>query len=103
VRGSTLFAVALMAAAPFGAAAQDLELGKAVFVERAQPSCGICHTLADAGTGGEIGPVLDQLKPDASRVKAAVTGGVGAMPAYADLLSAEEIDAVAQYVASATN
>ena len=26
--------------------------------------CGTCHTLADAGTGGQVGPNLDNAKPD---------------------------------------
>lgn len=82
------------------AAADDL--GFRLFTAEAVPACGICHTLAAAGTAGPIGPVLDDLKPDAARVRAAVTDGVGIMPAYGDSLSSEQIDAVAQYVATAT-
>jgi mono/diheme cytochrome c family protein len=32
------------------------ELGKEVFTAIAQPPCGACHTLADAGTTGTTGP-----------------------------------------------
>jgi mono/diheme cytochrome c family protein len=63
-------------------------------------SCGGCHTLADAGTSGTIGPNLDQAAPDAATVKAYVRGGGGGMPAFGDNLSNAEIDAVAAYVAS---
>ncbi|WP_420391684.1 c-type cytochrome [Acuticoccus sp.] len=73
-----------------------------MFVGGAEPACGICHTLKDAGTSGEVGPALDPLAPSARRVAAAVTQGVGIMPAYADALDAEEIDAIARYVATAT-
>lgn len=78
-----------------------LALGKRVFTEIAEPRCGACHTLADAGTKGEVGPVLDALKPDAARVAAAVTNGIGVMPAFEDL-TPEQVEAVALYVATAT-
>ena len=97
-------AIALLAASPTPALAQDaamLERGKAVFTTDSEPQCGICHALAAAGTVGEFGPNLDELKPTEEQVHAAVAGGVGVMPAYAELLSEEEIAAVAAYVAAA--
>ncbi len=69
--------------------------GKSLFVE----SCGGCHALADAGTSGAVGPDLDDVKPDAERVKTMIDNGGGAMPA--GLLDGEERDAVADYVADA--
>jgi cytochrome c6 len=63
-------------------------------------NCGSCHTLADAGTSGTIGPNLDDAAPDAATAKAYVRGGGGSMPAFGDNLSNAEIDAVAAYVAS---
>nr|WP_211110536.1 cytochrome c [Acuticoccus mangrovi] len=84
------------------AAADDIARGKALFTGEASPPCGLCHTLADAGTEGAIGPVLDDLKPDAARVAATVTQGVGVMPAYAEILPASDIAALAAYVSSAT-
>lgn len=85
------------------ASAQDAppELGKQVFLEAAQPPCALCHTLADAEAVGEVGPILDELKPDAERVKAAVVNGIGVMPAYGEILTEEQIEAVAHYVATA--
>lgn len=94
----TAFSIAVCA----GASAADdetLALGKKVFTELAQPSCAICHTLKDAASAGELGPALDELKPSEAQVRTAVTGGVGAMPAY-EHLTQEQIDAVAAYVAS---
>ena len=70
--------------------------GKDVFTS----SCGGCHTLADAGTSGAIGPNLDDAAPDAATVKAFVRGGGGGMPAFGDNLSNAEVDAVAAYVSS---
>jgi mono/diheme cytochrome c family protein len=62
----------------------------------------LCHTLADAGSTAEIGPNLDELKPTAEQVAAAVGDGVGVMPAYQETLTEEQIAAVAAYVAEAT-
>lgn len=78
----------------------DLELGKQVFLEIAVPSCGICHTLADAGATGDIAPSLDDLQPSAERVETVVSEGVDVMPSFEDVLSRDEIKAVAHYVAT---
>ena len=79
----------------------DLAEGKLLFTQKAVPACAVCHTLADAGAEGAIGPVLDELKPDAARVAKAVKNGLGQMPAYANLSDAQ-IEAVARYVAKAS-
>lgn len=88
-------------ATPAAADPARLELGKRVFTELAEPRCGACHTLADAGTRGEVGPALDTLKPSASRVATAVTNGIGVMPAFEDLTE-EQVKAVALYVQTVT-
>jgi len=80
----------------------QMALGKKIFSEQAQPACTVCHTLSDAGSSGAVGPDLDELKPSQSQVREAVRQGVGVMPAFEDGLSAEEIDAVAYYVARVT-
>jgi uncharacterized membrane protein len=72
--------------------------GKQVF---ASAGCAACHTLADAGASGTIGPSLDAARPSASLVAERVRNGQGAMPSFAGRLSAGEIDAVAAYVANA--
>jgi mono/diheme cytochrome c family protein len=71
--------------------------GETVF---ASAGCGGCHTLAAAGATGSVGPNLDELKPDAATVAAVVSDGAGGMPAFGGQLSAAEIQAVADYVAS---
>ena len=99
-RAQTLVCAAgVLSAWTAGAAAQ--EAGRDIFTATATPPCALCHTLANAGATGEIGPNLDELKPDEDRVRRAVTGGVGNMPAYGELLSSDQIAAVARYVAKA--
>ena len=78
-----------------------MKLGLEVFNNKAQ--CGMCHTLQAAGSEGQIGTNLDQLKPFMLQVVAAVTNGIGVMPAFEGILSSEEIDAVAYYVFESTN
>jgi cytochrome c6 len=78
-----------------------LDLGREVFLERAEPGCPICHTLAEAGSSGAVGPDLDSLKPSYDRVRKAVEEGVGPMRPY-DALDEAEIDALAFYVAEVT-
>jgi cytochrome c6 len=62
--------------------------------------CSNCHTLADAGAKGQVGPDLDTVKPATAAVVRQVTHGGGGMPAFAGQLSAPQIRAVARYVAS---
>ena len=77
------------------------EMGKIIFLE--QGNCATCHTLADAKSNGEIGPNLNQIKPDIARVISTVTNGIGVMPPYASTLSEQEIQAVAHYVSISAN
>jgi mono/diheme cytochrome c family protein len=70
--------------------------GKQLFTQ----NCGGCHTLADAGTNGQVGPNLDDLKPNEATVERQVTNGGGKMPAFKGRLSADQIKAVATYVSS---
>jgi mono/diheme cytochrome c family protein len=62
-------------------------------------NCAQCHTLAAAGSTGEVGPNLDSIAPDEATVNAKVTNGGGGMPAFADVLTEAQIDAVSAYVA----
>lgn len=93
--------LALALALPHAASAEDL--GRKVFTETAQPPCALCHTLEAAGATGTIGPSLDELKPDKARVLEVVRTGIGVMPRFADALSAQEIEAVAEFVAKAVS
>jgi mono/diheme cytochrome c family protein len=69
--------------------------GEAIF---ADAGCGSCHTLAAADAAGNVGPNLDETKPSKELVIDRVTNGQGAMPAFKDTYSAEQIAAVADFV-----
>jgi mono/diheme cytochrome c family protein len=77
------------------------ERGKAVFLET-QPPCGTCHTLADAGATGAVGPSLDDLRPSEEMVIKATANGVGVMPSFKNTLSSEQIADLAKYVFEAS-
>lgn len=92
----------------------DVTLGKRLFTEQ----CGQCHTLADAGTQGTVGPNLDDAYSsvrgpnhefDESTLRDVIRGqiaypvespptGMPGMPA--NLVTGEDADAVAAYVAA---
>lgn len=69
--------------------------GKALFV----PTCGLCHQLADAGTGGSAGPALTS-PLTAPVVRETIANGSGAMPSK--LVTGPQAAEVAAYVAAAT-
>jgi len=85
--------------------------GEPVF---AANGCGGCHTLKAAGTGGTIGPDLDDTlaSQDAAMIKASIvepeqklTKGYGANimpPNFGETLSPEEIDALVKYLQEST-
>ena len=77
------------------------EMGKTIFFGAG--NCADCHTLSDAGSTGEIGPNLNQLRPDMARIIYAVTNGIGVMPPYEEQLTIQEIEAVAYYVPISAN
>jgi len=71
--------------------------GKDIFTA----NCGSCHTLADAGTAGTVGPNLDDAKPPRALVVERVTNGKSPMPSFKGTLTDAQIQAVADYVSSA--
>jgi len=77
----------------------DASKGEAVF---ASAGCGGCHTLEAAGSSGNVGPNLDESKPDLSLALDRVTHGRGAMPPFKGQLSDKQIADVAQYVVEST-
>jgi cbb3-type cytochrome c oxidase subunit III len=77
-----------------GGGGQDATDGKAIF----STNCSGCHTLADAGASGNVGPNLDEAKPDEALVTERVTNGKGVMPSFKGNLTPEQIKAVADYV-----
>ncbi len=71
--------------------------GRELFFQR----CATCHTLADAGAVGKVGPNLDILAPSPGLTIDAIekgrARGTGQMPAQ--LLEGEEAKHVAEYIA----
>ena len=76
----------------------DPVAGKEIFLGAS--ACGGCHTLADAGTTGQVGPNLDEAMPSAELVVDRVTNGQGAMPSFSGTLTPQQIADVAAYVSS---
>jgi len=78
----------------------DPAAGEQVF---ASAGCGGCHTLEAAGSSGNVGPNLDDAKPDAALVNTRVHDGKGAMPSFKGQLSEQEIADVVAYVVQSTS
>lgn len=80
----------------------DPVAGAAVF---ASQGCGVCHTLAAAGTAGTVGPNLDNSKPSQNLIKtlvqAGATAGGAVMPQFN--LSATDLNNIAAYVYKSTH
>ena len=75
------------------AAAAKLDKGRQLFTDM---GCASCHSLADAGATGHVGPSLDgnsNLSEDF--VVNRVANGQGMMPSFSGQLSADEISAIA--------
>lgn len=107
MRSGRLAAVAALAwmafAAPSFAADPALTEGRQIFNSgvASAPACALCHTLKDAGSTGQIGPNLDELKPDAARLARVIRSGMGPMPAFTALTDAQ-VAALARYVSTVT-
>jgi cytochrome c553 len=82
-----------------GGVAGDAAAGEAVF---ASAGCGGCHTLEAAGATGNVGPNLDDAKPDHALVVERVSKGMGVMPSFAGQLDEKQIEDVAAYVVAST-
>ena len=79
---------------------EKFDLGKDIFLNAG--NCTACHSLKDAGSVANVGPNLNEIKPDLGRVVISVTNGAGVMPSYLGILSEDEIEAVAHYVSEAS-
>lgn len=103
---STRWLLLVMGLACLPAAAADdaekMAIGKKLFSTAKPAACSVCHTLKDAGSEGAVGPILDELKPDTTRVSKALRDGLGAMPSFKATLTEVEINALAYYVSKAT-
>ena len=76
----------------------DPVAGKAVFLGAS--GCTGCHTLADAGSTGTVGPNLDDAMPSFELAFDRVTNGQGGMPSFGTSLTDQQRADVAAYVSS---
>ena len=76
----------------------DPVAGKEIFLGAS--SCGGCHTLADAGATGAVGPNFDESMPSDELALDRVTNGLGGMPSFSASLTEQQIADVAAYVSS---
>jgi mono/diheme cytochrome c family protein len=83
-----------------GEATGDAAAGKKVFESA---GCTGCHTLEAAGSSGNVGPNLDQAKPDRALIHLRVTKGKGPMPPFQGQLSDKQIADVVEFVYSSTH
>jgi cytochrome c len=84
----------------------DAAKGKALFEEKAEPVCGVCHN-ADS-TEKKMGPGLKGLyakaklkngkKPSDASIKEIITKGGGGMPGYEDTLKPADLDNILAYL-----
>lgn len=76
--------------------AEEVTQGRALFNDW---SCGACHSLADGGGTGHVGPALDgNASLDHPYVVDRLTNGQGAMPAFGGQMTDEEISLLAKYI-----
>jgi mono/diheme cytochrome c family protein len=73
--------------------------GEGIWLEA---GCGGCHTMDPPGSTGAVGPNLDESQPSRELTIERVANGRGAMPAFKDSYSEEQIAAVADYVVEST-
>jgi mono/diheme cytochrome c family protein len=76
----------------------DPVAGKAIFTGAS--GCTGCHTLADAGSSGTVGPNLDDAMPSFDLAYDRVTNGQGGMPSFQTSLTDQQRADVAAYVSS---
>ena len=98
-----LAVVALPLASAFAAAeepaaaltAEQVAKGRQMFTDN---GCVACHTLADAGAAGTVGPSFDgNAGLDKGHAIAVITNGQGPMPSFS-WLGDQDIDLIASYV-----
>jgi hypothetical protein len=82
-----------------GSGGSSSSAGAKVF---SRAGCGGCHTLSAADAKGQVGPNLDELKPDAATVAHQVRVGGNGMPSFRSRLSSRQIRLVANFVARAS-
>ncbi|MFW6009723.1 MAG: c-type cytochrome [Actinomycetota bacterium] len=79
----------------------DIEHGREIYSEDAQPTCASCHTLQDAGARSDVASNLDELQPSArATVESILSGSVAGHDRedYVNELSNRDLADVAGYL-----
>ena len=97
--GGVILAIGLISGGCSGSKPAADSPGAKVF---ASAGCGSCHTLEAAGAKGQVGPNLDELKPDEATVAHQVRVGGNGMPSFSKRLANGQIEEVASFVAEAS-
>ncbi len=97
--GGVLLAIGLLSSGCSGSKSAANSPGAKVF---ASAGCGGCHTLEAANAKGQIGPNLDELKPNETTVAHQVRVGGNGMPSFRHRLRVGQIAEVAAFVADAS-
>lgn len=66
----------------------------------ANGACSTCHTFADAGTAGNVGPSLTANAVDYETALGLITNGKGGMPSFSAQYNEDQISCLAGYVAT---
>ena len=82
-----------------GGAEGNADAGAQLYTDN---GCGNCHILEAAGSTGTTGPNLDELQPSFDAAVEQITNGGGAMPAFGEQLSDQQIRDLAAYVVEST-
>jgi cytochrome c oxidase subunit 2 len=98
-----------------GAAVNAKQLFTSGNADTGATACATCHTLADAGAKGQVGPDLDKVLKgkDAAFIKESILNPDKEIapgypphvmpPNFGDTLSAEQVDALVKYLSQVTN
>lgn len=104
-RHATIACLLVVAAAAPGCGGEEVvsvqgdpAAGEELAGEIAQPTCGVCHTLAAAEFTGETAPDLDEREPGYDTVLSALRDGPGAMPSYTDQFDESELHDIAAFI-----
>lgn len=95
----SIAAASLLASCGPPSLSEAAKRGRKVFLEDSKPTCAACHQLMDAGSPKGLGPDMDMKRPSRAQTIKSVTQGVGIMPAQKGVLTKQQIEDVAEYLA----
>ncbi len=93
------FVASLLASCGPPSLSDSAKRGRKVFMEDSEPTCIKCHELMDAGSPKGLGPNMDMKRPSRAQTIKSVTQGVGIMPPQKGILTKQQIEDVAEYLA----